>query len=52
MKNENGDDLLGKPQDSIFERNGEFRYGYYALQGTSTEMITHKVQILINNFSV
>lgn len=51
MKNENGDDLLGKPQDSIFERNGELRYGYYALQGTSTEMITHKVQILINNFN-
>jgi hypothetical protein len=51
MKDENKNDLPGKAQDSIFERNGKIREGYYALQGTSTEMITHKVQILINNFN-
>jgi hypothetical protein len=51
MKDENKNDLPGKAQDSIFERNGKIREGYYALQGTSTEMITHKLQILINNFN-
>ncbi len=41
----------GRPQESIFERGGEFRDGYYYVQGASEEMITHKSQILLNHFN-
>ncbi len=52
MKKENyGGIVDGKPQESIFERGGEFRDGYYYVQGASEEMITHKAQILLNHFN-
>ena len=52
MKKENyGGVMDGKPQESIFERGGEFRDGYYYVQGASEEMITHKTQILLNHFN-
>jgi len=52
MKKENyGGIVDGKPQESIFERGGEFRDGYYYVQGASEEMITHKTQILLNHFN-
>lgn len=51
MKSKDGGILSGSPKDSLFERNGEMRDGYYALQGVSPEMLTHKVQILMNKFN-
>lgn len=52
MKKENyGGFVDGRPQESIFERGGEFRDGYYYIQGASEEMITHKTQILLNHFN-
>lgn len=43
--------LDGKRQESIFENGGEFRDGYYYIQGASEEMIIHKSQILLNHFN-
>ena len=43
--------LEGKAQQSIFENGGNFREGYYYVQGASEEMITHKSQILLNHFN-
>lgn len=39
------------PQQSIFDRNGKMREGYYVVQGASEEMITHKSQIILNRFN-
>ncbi|MEO5646446.1 MAG: hypothetical protein ABIO57_01595 [Candidatus Paceibacterota bacterium] len=41
----------GRPTQSIFENGGELRQGYYVVQGASEEMISHKVQILLNRFN-
>lgn len=43
--------IPGSPFTSIFEREGEIRDGYYPIQGTSEEMITHKSQILLSRFN-
>ncbi len=52
MKHENyGGIMDGRPQDSLFDRGGEVRDGYYVVQGASEEMITHKSQILLNKFN-
>lgn len=53
MKNEGYkiSDDSGTPQQSIFDRDGKMREGYYYVQGASEEMITHKSQILLNNFN-
>lgn len=41
----------GKFQESIFDNQGEYRDGYYYVQGASEEMIIHKTQILLNRFN-
>lgn len=46
-----GDIQDGKPTESIFDRGGTFREGYYVVQGASEEMITHKSQIVLNHFN-
>lgn len=52
VKEENyGDIQDGKPTESIFEKGGQFREGYYVVQGASEEMITHKSQIALNHFN-
>ncbi|MBP7846267.1 MAG: hypothetical protein KA007_02395 [Candidatus Pacebacteria bacterium] len=52
LKIENYNGVLdGKPQQSIFENNGELRNGYYYIQGASEEMISHKSQIILNHFN-
>jgi len=43
--------IEGSPEESIFDRQGETREGYYYVQDASEEMITHKSQILINQFN-
>ncbi len=43
--------VSGTPYASIFDREGKMRNGYYPIQGTSEEMITHKSQILLNRFN-
>ena len=49
------EDLPGypnKPEEmSIFDRNGMIRGGYYAFQGFSEKMITHKAQTLLLEFN-
>ncbi len=39
------------PQQSIFDRGGRVRDGYYSIQGASEEMISHKLQIKVNRFN-
>ena len=52
MKKENyGEIMDGKAQESTFDNGGEFRDGYYYIQGASEEMIIHKSQILLNHFN-
>jgi hypothetical protein len=46
-----GDISDGKPTESIFERGGELRNGYYVIQGASEEMISHKSQIILQDFN-
>ncbi len=39
------------PQQTIFDRGGKTRDGYYYFQGASEEMISHKSQILLSRFN-
>ena len=39
------------PQQSVFDRKGKIRKGYYYVQGASEEMITHRAQIILNTFN-
>jgi hypothetical protein len=41
----------GEPTQSLFEKEGKIRDGYYSIQGASEEMISHKSQIILNNFN-
>lgn len=41
----------GRSQDSLFEKDGKIREGYYTIQGASEEMIIHKSQIILNRFN-
>lgn len=45
-------DIPGSPFESIFDRGGEIRNGYYPIQNVSEEMFTHKSQILLNKFNL
>lgn len=47
-----GELLSGSSRDSIFEHEGQFRDGYYYVQGASEEMIIHKAQILLIHFNI
>jgi hypothetical protein len=52
MKQEGyGEAADGTARESIFDRKGEMRDGYYCVQGASEEMIVHKAQILLNRFN-
>lgn len=42
----------GEAKDSIFDKRGELRRGYYYTQGASEEMIIHKAQILLDHFNM
>lgn len=44
-------DVPGTPYESIMDKGGEMRDGYYAIQGTSEYMITHRSQIILNRFN-
>ncbi len=46
-----GDIQNGSPTESLFDRGGQVREGYYVVQGASEEMISHKSQIVLNQFN-